>query len=218
MKIIAFGDVHMNLGIFRNIPGIETADLVIITGDITHFGHQEQAASILGAVRERNPNILALAGNLDHQDVDAHLSTHGINLHGRGVLLEEIGLFGVGGANPTPFNTPLEYQEEHIAEILETGFAEVRQAKCQIMVTHAPPLNTKTDRIKAGVHVGSKAVRSCIQQHQPDLCLTGHIHESRGEDVIGRTRIFNPGMIQEGCWIEITHTPEELSAQIKKAH
>ena len=41
--------------------------------------------------------------------------------------------------------------------------------------------------------VGSSAVRTAIERHQPMLALHGHIHESRGEARIGRTLAINPG-------------------------
>jgi Icc-related predicted phosphoesterase len=33
---------------------------------------------------------------------------------------------------------------------------------------------------------------------QPLICFTGHIHEARGIDAIGRTKLINPGPLREG--------------------
>lgn len=41
--------------------------------------------------------------------------------------------------------------------------------------------------------VGSQAVRDAMATYQPLLGLHGHIHESRGEAGIGRSRSINPG-------------------------
>jgi Icc-related predicted phosphoesterase len=41
--------------------------------------------------------------------------------------------------------------------------------------------------------VGSQAVRTIIERHQPLLALHGHIHESRAAKTIGRTLCINPG-------------------------
>jgi len=43
--------------------------------------------------------------------------------------------------------------------------------------------------------VGSRAVRTVIEQVQPVLSLHGHIHESRAMNSIGRTQVCNPGSL-----------------------
>jgi Icc-related predicted phosphoesterase len=49
-----------------------------------------------------------------------------------------------------------------------------------------------------GRHVGSESVRAFIETVQPLLCFTGHIHEGRGMDSIGRTKVVNPGPLWTG--------------------
>jgi Icc-related predicted phosphoesterase len=41
--------------------------------------------------------------------------------------------------------------------------------------------------------VGSVAVRDAMRTYQPLLGLHGHIHESRGEAKIGKSKSINPG-------------------------
>lgn len=214
MRIIAFGDIHMSLGNFRNIPGIDTADLIIITGDLTNFGGRQDAQQVVEAIRAINPNLLALAGNLDHKDVDGYLTEMGINLHGRGRTINDIGIIGVGGSNHTPFKTPNEFSEEELADLLASAYQQAQKAPVHILVSHTPPLDTVTDRIASGLHVGSQAVRQFIEDTQPALCLTGHIHEARAEDFIGNTHILNPGMIKDGYWIDITMENKTLTANL----
>jgi len=67
-----------------------------------------------------------------------------------------------------------------------------------IFCPHAPPYGTACDRLRSGEHVGSTAVRALVDREQPDLVLCGHIHEARGEDRVGRTRIVNPGPAAAG--------------------
>ena len=60
-------------------------------------------------------------------------------------------------------------------------------------MTHAPPHNTKLDKIIDG-HCGNKSIRSFITKSKPDIAFSGHIHENNGkEDKIGKTRVINPG-------------------------
>ena len=203
MRLIAFGDIHMNLGRFKDIPGIEMADYVIITGDITNFGNRRDAENIIREIAAINQNVLAVAGNLDHPDVEEYLAEMQISLHGRGIKLGGIGVVGLGGSNHTPFNTPNEFSEKELAALLDAGSRDMEDAPCRLLVSHCPPAQTKTDLIHGGVHVGSNAVRAFIEEHQPQICITGHIHEACAEDHIGRTQVLNPGMIGSGGWVEI---------------
>jgi Icc-related predicted phosphoesterase len=205
MRIIAAGDIHMDPGDVATIPGIGSADFVIVTGDITNFGGSSDAAAVLKRLQAINSSILAVAGNLDQRDVARYLEDIGISLHGRGRMLAEgLGIMGLGGSNYTPFRTPNEFSEEELAGFLAAGFVQVEGAGDFILVSHPPPLGTKTDMLADGRHVGSRAVRRFIEAKQPRLCLTGHIHESRGTDSIGRTLVLNPGMLQHGGYITVT--------------
>jgi Icc-related predicted phosphoesterase len=68
----------------------------------------------------------------------------------------------------------------------------------RVLCPHAPPHGTNCDRLGSGAHVGSAALRQLIEREQPDLVLCGHIHESRGEDLIAATRVVNPGPVAAG--------------------
>ena len=202
MHIIAFGDIHMEYAGIEKITGLSKADLVIITGDFTNFGGKEDASTILDIIRRINPKIYAVLGNMDKASVGNYLDELGINIHGKGFVLGDLGIFGVGGSNFTPFNTPTEFSEEELGDIVNKAYQYVTQARIKVLISHTPPFNTAADLIGGGVHVGSTAIRKFIEEKQPDFCFTGHIHESRGEDRIGRTLILNPGMLRDPGWIE----------------
>lgn len=214
MRIIAFGDIHMDTGNAGNIPDIDIADLIIITGDITNYGSALDAEAVLNRLLELNSSILAVAGNLDQPAVAGYLDVSGLSLHGRGRMFDGLGIMGLGGSNHTPFNTPYEFSEKEIAAFLAGGFDQLRGQGNFILVSHPPPLQTKTDRLANGKHVGSSAVRKFIEEKQPVLCLTGHIHESRGQDYIGRTLILNPGMLKTGGYIEVIYENGALSSAL----
>jgi len=214
MRIIAAGDIHMDLDDVANIPGIDTADHIIITGDITNYGSSLDAEAVLNRLQTINSSILAVAGNLDQPDVARYLEDIGISLHGRGIIIEGLGIMGLGGSNYTPFNTPYEFSEEELCAFLASGFARIKDAKDFILVSHPPPVLTKTDRLVNGSHVGSMAVRTFIEEKQPLLCVTGHIHESKGQDYIGRTLVLNPGMMKDGGYIEAIYENGILSAAL----
>ena len=216
MKIISFGDIHEdlnNLTLLKN--EMESADLVIVTGDLTNFNGRKEAERVIDEIMKYNENVLAQLGNLDQPEVNDYLTEKGINLHRNGFIRDDIGIFGVGGSNLTPFNTPTEFSEDEIETFLLEGIDKVKDAKFKIMVPHMPPKDTKIDIITAGAHVGSQSVRDFILKHKPDIALSGHIHEARGSDTIENTLAFNAGMFREGGYVVITKTSDGLSAELK---
>jgi len=71
-----------------------------------------------------------------------------------------------------------------------------------IFVCHTPPYGSALDCVMTGEHVGSRAVRRFIEQHQPWLALHGHVHEAprisgRYTEHIGGTLCINPGQSRE---------------------
>ncbi len=227
MKIIAFGDIHMATSRAGTIPEIEKADLILLTGDLTNYGSETDVKQVLDEIITINPRVLALFGNLDRKSVNTCLDQLGINLHGQARLIDsKLLVLGVGGSNPTPFNTPSEFSEEELADLLQRAWKQGRNLLQQaenilkhkiptILISHPPPYNTTTDRVRSGRHVGSRSVRTFIEQHQPDICITGHIHESKGEDRIGNTRIYNPGMLRHGGWVTLYLQHSQLHVTLK---
>jgi Icc-related predicted phosphoesterase len=59
------------------------------------------------------------------------------------------------------------------------------------------------DKAWIGSYVGSREIRKFIETKKPMLCITGHIHEARGVDEIGETRIVNPGAFKSGNYAVI---------------
>jgi Icc-related predicted phosphoesterase len=214
MKIVSFGDVHMatrNLG--RMADMLRDTDLIIVSGDLTNFGGIDDARKVLDDVRRACPRVLALPGNLDRHEVTPFLEAEGIALHGKGVVIDGIGIFGCGGSNITPFNTPTELTEDEIYQTLRCGHAAVHDRRPLLMVCHTPPYETKCDRIVGGKAVGSTAARRFIEEVKPDLCISGHIHESAATDAIGPTTIINAGPFKGGGYIAV-HT-ESLRVEAK---
>ncbi|MFV0436272.1 MAG: metallophosphoesterase [Desulfopila sp.] len=226
MRIIAFGDVHMAANRCRRIPDSTTADLVIVTGDLTNFGHRAEGRKVIDELMAVNPRLLAVIGNLDHHEIDSYLDQLEINLHGRArIVAGPLCIIGLGGSNITPFATPTEFSETELARILTAAHRQAEELRAKrpdgekkmptILVSHVPPRDTRVDRLRSGRGVGSLAVRRFIETHQPEICLTGHIHEARGEDWLGATHVLNPGMFVQGGWVEMTLNHSILTATLK---
>ena len=206
MKIASITDIHGSVdAIFKLRDVLKKADLILVTGDITHFGHRAIAQQLMETISAINPSLLAVTGNCDHLEIDTYLNEEHISLHAKGRLIDGLGFIGVGASLPTPFNTPNEMPERDFQTFLSQGRAAIPGEIPFILVSHQPPFETTTDRLSSGLHVGSRAVRTFIENEAPLICLTGHIHESRGKDQIGSTIILNPGPASAGnfAWVEI---------------
>ena len=108
------------------------------------------------------------------------------------------------------FRFDAERRAPTIAEgLLE--LASLSPAAETVYVLHSPPLDTACDVIATRQHVGSRAIRAFIEERQPRLVLSGHIHESprvsgSWRDLLGRTPVVNPGQFGSpqlcGAWFD----------------
>lgn len=216
MKIVSIGDVHMaTRNLARMSDVMRDTDLVIISGDLTNFGGIDDARRVLDEVRNCCKNVLAVPGNLDQAEVFPMLERDGIALHGKGMVIGGVAIFGCGGSNITPFHTPSEFTEDEIQAALMRGYEQVRDLRPLLMVCHTPPLETKCDRIMSGRAVGSRAARKFIEEFKPDVCISGHIHESAAVDTIGPTTILNAGPFKGGGYIVVNRTGKGLDARLE---
>ena len=206
MKILAVSDLHGNIKPIIDYLNKKRVDLIIIAGDITNFGPAELGEDILNEISSYNVPVLAIPGNCDPDSIHINIdNSQAINIHARNLVIKNIGICGFGGSNPTPFDTPLEFEEVQIYDEAKNALDGIKEQKITLFITHAPPYDTKTDLLPSGVHAGSKSIRKIIEELQPTVNICGHIHEARGTDQIGKTRIINPGQLSEGyaCLIKI---------------
>jgi Icc-related predicted phosphoesterase len=215
IRIVAIGDLHENIDALPLLlPRARDADVLVMTGDFSNSGGVPVARRLLEKLRRVNPRCLAQVGNMDLIAIDRYLSDEGVNLHRRGHRIGDVGLFGVGGSNPTPFGTPTEFTEEEIARFLEEGHASVADAPVRIAVPHMPPHGSAVDRLKNGAHVGSRSVREFLAARRPQVCITGHIHEAVGSDRVESTLVLNPGPFSEARFVEVRVDGTSIEAEI----
>jgi Icc-related predicted phosphoesterase len=152
-----------------------------------------------------------MPGNDDEWDIDEVLDDAPepvTSVEGRVVRFGGLQMISSAWANPTPWDSPRELEEDELLERLEKLAGELEPGADTIFNLHCPPYDSGLDRapeltddlrvVTEGgepkmVAVGSVAVRTLIERHQPLLGLHGHIHESRGAAEIGRTLCLNPG-------------------------
>ncbi|MFW6188929.1 MAG: metallophosphoesterase [Planctomycetota bacterium] len=206
MIIVALTDIHgAARGLDRFAGPLGEADLVLLAGDLTHFGGRDDAEAALQAVRQHNESVLAVPGNCDRPEVTDYLSEQGVGLHGHCTEVDGIAFLGLGGSLPAPGGTPNEFSEEKLGALLQRAGDEADPERPWVLLSHQPPADTAVDRVSGGDHVGSQSVRRFIERHEPLICFSGHIHESRGTDRIDATRLVNPGPARHGhyAWAEL---------------
>jgi len=182
---------------------------VLIAGDLTDFGPDEKAEELIGMF---DKPVMAIPGNCDLKSILKVLdNSKATNLHNASERIGNIIFIGLGGSNPTPFDTPFELQEDEIKSSLDDLVREAESSgNTIILLTHAPPHGT-TDKIPAG-HVGSTALEQFVDR--VDLIVCGHIHEARGVMNSGKTVVVNPGMVSKGYGALITVDESAGNAQI----
>ena len=199
MLLIGLTDIHGKADNIKKISNIlGKADAIIVSGDITHFGRENDAIKVLENIQKYNTNIFAVSGNCDYPGVEQYLIETGYNLNGSSKSIDGLTLIGLGGSLPCPGRTPNEFTEYELEEILLSSISKIAVKTNLILVSHQPPVDTVNDEVRDGIHVGSTAVRSFIEKYQPLVCFTGHIHEGVGIDTIGRTKLVNPGPLWYG--------------------
>jgi len=195
-KILAAGDFHGDSKVTKQLAEKalkEKVDLVILTGDITS---PVETKDLLKPFIERGEKVVFVPGNWDSSETINFLSQlYGIkNLGDHYVKYDDVGIFGIGSPD-----WQLELNEERTYEKLKKDFDKIKDLEKKILVSHLHAAGTKSEF--SGV-AGSDALRRAIEKFQPDVFLSGHIHEAEGlYERIGKTRVFNVG--KKGTIIEL---------------
>ena len=158
-----------------------------------------------------NVQVLLGPANDDPPFIDEILAQEGRvqNPEGRLIELPEgWSMISCGWSNPTPWDSPREIPEDALLAKIDGEVVRLTRMDRAIFNLHVPPKDSQLDNaallnadlspVIAGgapvvAGVGSTAVRTAIERHQPPLALHGHIHESRGATKIGNTLCLNPG-------------------------
>lgn len=204
MRIAVIADVHNDTEmIMQSLDKMKELgfDVIVCPGDFTDlpprgFAQDEIGRLIIEELKATGKPVLALPGNWDSSLIPI-MESEKVSIHGSGRIIGDVGFYGFGGAK-TPFGTAYEPEDAEIEAGLRRAYEAVRGAKFKVQVTHNPPFGTRADMLPSGVHVGSKAVRKLIEEFKPDAAVCGHIHEARGVDELGNTKIINPGRLPEG--------------------
>lgn len=195
LRILAAGDLHGDTKLAEQLAEKaekEKVDLIILTGDITGL---IETKNLIKPFIDRKEKVVFVPGNWDSPETASFLSKfYGIkNLDNYYVKYKNVGIFGAGNAGT------LILDEKSTFEKLKKNFEKVKNLEKKIMVTHFHAAGTKSE---LSGFAGSKGIRKAIEEFQPDLFISGHIHELEGiEEKIGKTKAITVG--RKGKIIEI---------------
>ena len=205
-KILAVSDVHgeENENLYTYLKNNDDIELVLILGDITDSGPLDFVGTFIDKVADCGVDVIAIPGNCDPKGICNAINEVSFCLHNNIIAYGDAILFGYGGSNETPFNTPGEIQDNKIyGDVYEllANYDYVyndKVPKVRILVTHAPPYNTEADKMENGQHVGSQGILKSIHEFEPEINVCGHIHEAKSVSKIGKTTdVANPGMLKD---------------------
>jgi len=195
-KILAASDIHGDADATKKLAAKakkEDVDLVVLAGDLSGFVETE---GILKPFMDNDQKVVFVPGNWDSSvTADVLTKMYGVKNVGKHyVKYGDVGVFGVGSPDGQ-----LDLNEEKAFNKLKKDFGKIKDLEKKIMVSHIHAAGTKSEF--SGIP-GSTGVRKAIEEFQPDIFLSGHIHEAEGlKDQVGKTKVFSVG--EKGKIIEI---------------
>jgi Icc-related predicted phosphoesterase len=205
MRILIISDIHGSVSMAGRIARLSPApDLVLLAGDITDFGGESSARTIMLALADGGGPLAAVSGNCDRDGVRSLLENEGWSVEGRCRTIIGLRIAGTGGGLHRRGLTPFEQTEDELEESLRGALSENRTNDLPLVIlTHTPPSGTSLDR-RGNSHVGSMGLGAVLDETAPLLWVSGHIHESRSVSVRGRTTLVNPGALHDGYYATAT--------------
>lgn len=185
MKLLAFSDVHCDLGAVASlVDQARGVEVVAAVGDFArmHEGLEETVRPL----REIEVPVVLVPGNNETEDALRAVCEgwEGATvLHGDSAEVEGVTFFGIGAGVPT---TPWDWSFDLTEEEAEGKLASMPEGA--VLLSHSPPKG----HVDKGF--GSEAVLRAVEEKRPRAVLCGHIHEEwGGESRIGETVVRNLG-------------------------
>lgn len=207
VRIAAIADLHytseQKASIVPIVMGMaETADILLICGDLTHHGLAEEAAELAKDLAAIRTPILAVLGNHDcHSDqqdeIKRVLKSSPIQLlDGDAVEISGIGFAGVKGFASGFGRRVLEPWGEQVVKLfvreavdeslkLESALARLRSETRVALLHYAPIVETvEGEPLEIHPFLGSSRLEEPLNRFQVAAAFHGHAHHGKPE---GRT-------------------------------
>jgi len=195
LKILAAGDIHGDVLVAKRLAEKarkNNVDLVVLLGDLHGMKGGED---IITPFKDAKQKVVFIPGNWDSSfEANTLRDIHKVkNLDGYYATYKGVGIVGVG--NP---DFQLELDEKKTFDKLRKNFERMKPRK-RILISHLHASGTKAE---FSGFPGSKGIRKAIDYFQPDIFMSGHIHEAEGlEEKIGKTKVLNIGDKGEIIWV-----------------
>jgi Icc-related predicted phosphoesterase len=219
LRIAAAGDIHCSEAHRQDIVRAmrelgDSADLVLLCGDLTTHGEPEQAQVLVDACRELRMPVFVTLGNHDwhadrHDELVQVLEEGKIRVLDRSAAVceaagVEVGIVGVKGfvggfpgSHLPDFGEPLlrrVYDEcSQEVQALDAGLKEIALCPARIVMLHYAPTETTIAGEPQGIwaFLGTDRLAAPIAEHEPDLVLHGHAHAGTFKGAIGPVPVYN---------------------------
>jgi Icc-related predicted phosphoesterase len=218
IRVAAAGDIHASPGDDERVrvafaTAAESADLILLAGDLTQHGQVDEVCVVADACRELTIPVVAVLGNHDWQsdrtlDIARSLAEAGVVVLERthtilpvaGVSVGVVGVKGfVGGFGNqwANFGEPLfrAAYAETTADVdgLEAGLRAIEACAVRIALLHYAPIEETLagEPERLWLVLGADRLAGPIRDHRPDLVLHGHAHRGSLEGAIDDVPVFN---------------------------
>jgi Icc-related predicted phosphoesterase len=219
VRVAAAGDIHVgrdtNGRLAAALDGIEEcADLLLLAGDLTQVGSEEEAGCVVAELAAVPIPIVAVLGNHDYHADQAErvvglLTDAGIRvLEGDGTVVRvgdlDVGVAGVKGfCGGFPGRSASEFGEPIMREFVGHTVAIARQLEraldeldgdVRIGLLHYSPVVDTLIGEPPEIHpfLGSYLLAEAIDRTEPDLVFHGHAHRGSERGVTpGGVRVRN---------------------------
>lgn len=216
MRIAAGADLHTTRtseGAFEELftRAAETADLLVLCGDLTDYGLPEEAEILADqlAILDDLP-VVAVLGNHDYEAGQVEVvhqilrETGVILLDGDGCELDGVGFagvkgfcggFGAGALSPWGERMIKQFVQEAVDESvkLEAALRRLDAERRVVLLHYAPiPDTVKGEAPEIYPFLGSSRLEDPLERYPADVVLHGHAHHGtlRGKTA-GGTPVFN---------------------------
>jgi Icc-related predicted phosphoesterase len=215
MRIAALGDPHARDGDRNRLRAIfgdvkQDADVLVLTGDLTHHGFPEEMAVLLSALAEVKVPVIAVLGNHDHElgsvtDLANMMKAAGVHLLDPGrVVINGVGFAGAkgfcGGFDDRLIRSFGEASVKAFVAESAIEAAALRSELCalptdkRVAVLHYAPTRATVEGEPPEIHafLGTSRLAEALDDGKAVVAFHGHAHRGgfRGETP-GGIPVFN---------------------------